>query len=209
MASTIKIYGVPPSTFTRAVRMGCHEKGIDYELVPTFPSTVAPYNPFRKIPAMQHGDLTLYESGAILRYLDNAFPGPRLWPADVKQAALVDQWVGATCDSLTNTAQRYMAARFNFLPVPAEMRQKYLEQAKDVIPVFDKQLAKSRFLAGDTLTAADLVACPAFFYFPEIAELNAILTPLANCRRWMKDIEARPSFAATVTPPEMRPKLAN
>ena len=31
----IKIHGVPPSTFTRAVRLACHEKGIDYELVPT------------------------------------------------------------------------------------------------------------------------------------------------------------------------------
>src|SRR6185436_3109369 len=79
--ASIRIYGVPPSTFTRAVRMGCHEKGIDYELVPTFPGTVEPYNPLRKIPAMQHGELTLFESAAILRYLDNAFPGPKLWPS--------------------------------------------------------------------------------------------------------------------------------
>lgn len=207
--ATIKIYGVPPSTFTRAVRMGCHEKGIDYELVPTFPSTVEPHNPFRKIPAMQHGDVTLYESGAILRYLDNVFAGPKLWPAGVREAALVDQWVGAACDSLTSTAQRYLASRFNFLPVPAEMQQKYLDQSRLVLPVFDRQLARTKYLAGDSLTAADLVASPAFFYFPEIPELNAILAPLANCRRWMREIEGRPSFAATVTPPEMRPKLAN
>jgi glutathione S-transferase len=207
--ASIRIYGVPPSTFTRAVRMGCHEKGIDYELVPTFPGTVEPYNPFRKIPAMQHGELTLFESAAILRYLDNAFPGPKLWPSGVREAALVDQWVAATCDSLTSTAQRYMAARFNFLPVPAEMREKYLDQTRAVMPVFDRQLAKTRYLAGDSLTAADLVASPAFFYFPEIAELKAILEPLGNCRRWMMDISARPSFVATDTPPEMRPKLAN
>jgi len=187
----IKIYGVPPSTFTRAVRMGCHEKGIDYELVPTFPSTVGPLNPFGKIPAMTHGELTLFESSAILRYLDGAFPGPKLWPADARAAAVVDQWVGAACDSLLNSAQRYMASRFNFLPV------------------FDRQLGKTRYLAGDALTAADLVASPAFFYFPEIAELRNILDAQPNCRRWMDDIAARPSFAATVTPPEMRPKLAN
>jgi glutathione S-transferase len=101
--------------------MGCQEKGIDYELVPTFPSTVGPLNPFGKIPAMTHGELTLFESSAILRYLDGAFPGPKLWPADARAAALVDQWVAAACDSLLNSAQRYMASRFNFLPVPAEM----------------------------------------------------------------------------------------
>jgi glutathione S-transferase len=207
--AAIKIYGVPPSTFTRAVRMGCHEKGIDYELVPTFPNTVGSLNPFGKIPAMTHGELTLFESSAILRYLDQAFPGPRLWPADARDSALVDQWVGAACDSLFNCAQRYLASRFNFLPVPAEMTKKYLDKTREVLPVFDHQLGKTKYLAGDVLTAADLVACPPFFYFPDIAELRGILDSQPNCRRWMDDIAARPSFAATVTPPEMRPKLAN
>lgn len=169
--ASIKVYGVPPSTFTRAVLMGCREKGIDYELVPTFPGTVSALNPFGKIPAMMHGDLTLFESSAILRYLDNAFDGPRLWPADARAAAIVDQWVAAACDSLLNSAQRYMASRFNFLPVPAEMTKKYLDKTREVLPVFDRQLGKTRFLAGDALTAADLVASPAFFYLPEIAEL--------------------------------------
>jgi glutathione S-transferase len=207
--ASIKVYGVPPSTFTRAVLMGCQEKGIDYELVPTFPNTVGSLNPFGKIPVMAHGDLTLFESSAILRYLDGAFPGPKLWPADAQAAALVDQWMGAACDSLLNSAQRYMASRFNFLPVPAEMAKKYLDKTREVLPVFDRQLGKTRYLAGDALTAADLVASPAFFYFPEIAELRNILDAQPNCRRWMDDIAARPSFAATVTPPEMRPKLAN
>jgi glutathione S-transferase len=209
MTASIKIYGAPPSTFTRAVRMGCHEKGIDYELVPTFPSTVGPLNPFGKIPVMTHGDMTLYESSAILRYLDGAFPGPKLWPADARAAALVDQWVGAACDSLLNSAQRYLVSRFNFLPVPAEMAAKYLDKTREVAPAFDRQLGKTKYLAGDALTAADLVASPQFFYFPEIPELRDILDAQPNCRRWMDDIAARPSFAATMTPPEMKPKLAN
>jgi len=207
--TSIKVYGVPPSTFTRAVLMGCREKGIDYELVPTFPGTVGALNPFGKIPAMTHGELTLFESSAILRYLDNAFPGPKLWTADARAAAVVDQWVGAACDSLLNSAQRYMAARFNFLPVPAEMTKKYLDKTREVLPVFNRQLGQTRYIAGEALTAADLVAAPPFFYFPEIPELRGILDAQSNCRRWMDDIAARPSFAATVTPPEMKPKLAN
>ena len=46
----IKIHGVPPSTFTRTVRLACHEKAIDHELVPTMPSQVGLLNPFGKIP---------------------------------------------------------------------------------------------------------------------------------------------------------------
>src|SRR5262245_40160737 len=207
--ASIKIYGVPPSTFTRAVRMGCHEKGVDYELVPAFPGTIGALNPFNKIPAMTHGDLTLFESSAILRYLDCAFPGRKLWPADARAAAIVDQWIGAAGDSLLNSAQRYLAARFNFLPVPAEMSKKYLDKTREVLPVFNRQLGTTRYLAGDELTAADLVAVPPFFYFPDIPELREILDAQTNCRRWMDDIASRPSFAATVTPPEMKPKLAN
>ena len=71
----ITIHGLSPSTFTRTVRMGCHEKGIAYEMVDARPDTIDPINPFRKIPAVTHGDLTLYESIAILRYLERVFPG--------------------------------------------------------------------------------------------------------------------------------------
>ena len=50
--AAIKIYGVPPSTFTRTVLLACREKGIDYELVTMRPADIEPLNPFRKMPAM-------------------------------------------------------------------------------------------------------------------------------------------------------------
>ena len=207
--AAIKIYGVPPSTFTRVVRLACHEKGIDYELVPTFPSTVGPLNPFGKIPAMTHGELTLFESSAILRYLDGAFPGPKLWPADAGAAALVDQWVGAAGDSLLNSAQRYVLSRFNLLPVPQEMTGKYLDKTREGVPVFDRQLAKTRFLAGDAVTAADFFFLPPFCYFDDVPEMKAIADQAPNCRRWLGEMAMRPSVVATVPPAEMKPKLAN
>jgi glutathione S-transferase len=69
--TAIRIHGVPPSTFTRTVRLACHEKGIDYELVPTMPSEITALNPFRKIPAVSHGDLVLFtnESSLVRGYL--------------------------------------------------------------------------------------------------------------------------------------------
>ena len=119
--ATLKIHGMPPSSFTRTVRLAAHEKGIDYELVPAFPGQLGALNPFQKIPVISHGDLTLFESTAILRYLDRTFPGPKLWPEDSRGAALCDQWVSAICDSLASSALRYLANHFGFLPVPAEM----------------------------------------------------------------------------------------
>jgi glutathione S-transferase len=199
--TAIKIYGAAPSSFTRTVRLACHEKGIDYELVPTFPGQMGALNPFQKIPAITHGDLTLYESTAILRYLDRTFPGPKLWPADSRQAALCDQWASAVCDSLVNSALRYLANHFGFLPVPQEMADKYLAKARDVVPVFDRQLGQSRYLVGDSATAADLFLAPIAFYFPAIPGLKEIGEAAPNLGRWAREMAARPGMTATEPEP--------
>jgi glutathione S-transferase len=204
--AAIKIHGVPPSTFTRTVRLACHEKGIDYELVPTMPSEITPLNPFRKIPAITHGDLVLFESTAILRYFDRTFPGPKLWPEDSLGIARCDQWISAICDSLVNAALRYMASRYGFLPVPAEMRQQYLDKTREVVPIFDRQFKQTRYLAGDALTAADLFLAPVLFYFPDIPELKAIADAAPNCARWAHDMAERSSMKATE--PQQKPRLA-
>jgi glutathione S-transferase len=202
---TLKIHGLSPSPFTRTVRMACHEKGIDYEMVDALPNTIGPLNPFAKIPAITHGDLTLFESIAILRYFERVFPGPKLWPDDAVAAALCDQWASAVSDSLVNAALRYFAARAGFLPVPAEMAQKYLDKTAEVTPIFDRQLGRHRFLAGETLTAADLYLYPLYAYFPDIAELKAISDRAPNVNRWATEMGARPSATATV--PDFKPPI--
>lgn len=206
MTATIKIHGVPFSTFTRTVRMAASEKGIDYELVPAMPSQLGALNPFSKIPVMVHGDFALYESPAIVRYLDRSFAGPRLWPDDPQGAALCDQWISAVCDSLVNSALRYIASRLGFLPVPAEMQASYLDKTREVVPAFDARLGASAYLAGRDLTAADLFLFPIVCNFPAFPETAAVLAAAPNCQRWMADLAARPSAGATL-PGEM-PRLA-
>jgi glutathione S-transferase len=204
--ATIKVYGMLPSTFTRTVLLAAQEKGIDYELVMMRPMDIGALNPFLKIPAMSHGDLTLFESGAILRYFERVFGGPKLWPDEPRAAAMVDQWAGAVSDSLVNSALRYMANRFGFLPVPDQVAQQFLARTRDFLPHFDRQLGKSRFLAGERLTAADLYLAPLLFYFPDIPELKAILDAAPNCKRWMGEMASRPSVKATE--PTQKPKVA-
>jgi glutathione S-transferase len=199
--ATIRIHGVPPSTFTRTVCMAAREKGVDYELVPKRPSELGMLNPFGKIPVMSHGDFTLYESTAIVRYLDRTFPGPALLPTESREGALCDQWTSAVCDSLVNSALRYIAARFGFLPVPAEMQTRYLDKTREVVPAFEARLGASPYLAGKSMTAADLFLFPLLAYFPVMPELAAILGTAPNCQRWMVAMAARPSAAATQ--PEM------
>jgi glutathione S-transferase len=203
--AAIKIHGVPPSSFTWTARLACHEKGIDYELVPTMPTAAEPLNPFRKIPVLVHGELVLYETTAIVRYLDRTFTGPALWPADSVGMARCDQWVSAVCDSLVNASLRYIAARFGFLPVPPEMQRLYLDRTREIVPIFDRQLAQSRWLAGEQLSAADLFLAPLVSYLPSFPETQEILEKAPHCTRWFAEMAARPSMLATEPPERPQP----
>jgi glutathione S-transferase len=196
--ATLQIFGVPPSPFTRAARLACHEQGVDYELVPTPPGGTAPTNPLGKIPMMKHGDFTLFESQAIARYVDHSFDGPPLWPKDAKAAALCDQWLSAVCDSMVQTALAgVIAPRFGIIPGTEESIRIALKSSERVVGIFDKHLADHRFLAGDQLTAADLFLVPIIFYFPAIPELKALGESSPNCGRWAREMGARLSVQAT------------
>lgn len=195
--ATIQIYGVPPSPFTRSVRLAAREKGVDYELVPTMPGQV-PMNPLGKIPAMKHGGFTLYESPAIARYIDRTFEGPPLWPVEAKAAALCDQWLSVVCDSVVHSALAgVIAPRFGIIPGTEESIAAGLKSTARIVGIIDKHLADHRFLAGEALTAADLFLVPIFFYFPEIEELKALGGASPNCLRWAREMGARPSVKAT------------
>ncbi len=82
----VKLYGFPQSTYVRTARLACEEKGVAYEIVPTeigSPENLA-VHPFARVPAMSHGDFKCFETAAICRYVDEAFDGPALQPADAR-----------------------------------------------------------------------------------------------------------------------------
>src|SRR6185436_8788593 len=78
-------------------RMALIEKGLVHRLEPSLPHSDAQKqrHPFGRIPAFALGDVRLFESAAIMRYVDEALPGPRLQPADPIERARMQQWVSA------------------------------------------------------------------------------------------------------------------
>ena len=82
--ATLIIHGIPLSTYVRTCRMACMEKGVPYELDPVMPQSPEQLamQPWGSVPAMTHGDVRMYESLAICNYIDSAFDGPPLQPAD-------------------------------------------------------------------------------------------------------------------------------
>ena len=79
---SVKLYGMAGSPNVRGAMLGLAEKGVDYELITVLPPFKDPEhmtrNPFGRVPVFEHDGFMLYETQAILRYVDQVFAGPAL-----------------------------------------------------------------------------------------------------------------------------------
>jgi len=97
----VVLHGPAYSTYARTARLALEEKGVGYELREVNilagegqrPEHLA-RQPWGKVPAFEHDGFALFETFAITRYVDEAFPGPRLQPEDARARARMTQMVG-------------------------------------------------------------------------------------------------------------------
>jgi glutathione S-transferase len=204
--SQVTIFGTGLSTYVRTARLVCEEKGVAYEHdeVQIGSPELAALHPFGKVPVFRHGDFQLYETVAIARYVDASFPGPKLWPADLKQAALVDQWINVVSAYvypavLVEVFQRRVGIR----PPDEEAVKAALPRIEKALAVFSTALEAGPFFAGSQLTAADLFVAPIIFYLKMVPE-GAMLQGHPSVGRWFEAVASRPSFAATM--PKLPPR---
>src|SRR5580692_2763251 len=117
------IHSIPGSPFGRAVLLALEEKSARYRLAPVAPGMFKTpehlaRHPFGRIPVLDHGDFRLYETQAILRYLDRLVPDPPLTPTDARTEARMNQVIGVTDSYLMAdfsgpiAFQRIVAPRF-------------------------------------------------------------------------------------------------
>ena len=201
------ILGNPLSTYTRSARMACEEKGVGYTLEAVDPSTPEHrgVHPFGKIPALRHGDFGLYETMAICRYVDEAFDGPPLQPAEVAGRALMMQWMSATLDYLYPAMIRKLV--FERLVAPMHGRTAdealiaaALPEIADQARILDAVLGQSAFLAGDQASLADLFLYPILFYVNFTPEGRRLLDAAPSLAAWLARLGERASAQATMPP---------
>lgn len=183
--------------------MTLEEKGVNYELVPLdifaaegIPAWYLEHHPFGRIPAFEHDGFRLFETGAIARYVDEAFDGPALQPADARGRARMNQIIGMF-DAYGYRAMVWDVAveRLERAPPDEALIAGGLAQAETVLKVLTSLKAKGPWLLGDQLTLADLHAAPVIAYFVKATEGKDLLARFAEIRDWYARIAARPSFA--------------
>ena len=196
------------SPFGRSVVAALVEKGAAWRLSPIgrelfrTPEHLA-LHPFGRMPILEHRDFRLYETQAILRYLDRVLPDPPLTPADPRAAAQMDLVMGVTdwylfqgvCNVIgfhRVVAPRLMGALPDEAAIAAAM-----PKARIVVAELARLLGEKPFMAGAAPTLADLHAGPQLAFLartPEWAELAAGHPELAG---WLARLEERPSFVAS------------
>ena len=201
----LELIGAAPSVFVRAARLACEEKGVPYALTVAAPHSppVLAISPFGKIPVMRHEDFELFESSAIIEYVDAVFPGPRLFPAEPRAAALIRQWASAVVSNIFPALGGYLQA--NAFPKGAERpprprahqrpapRRAHRHRSVD-------QAVSSGYLAGSAFSVADMFLMPMLAYLRIFPESAAALGQSPALSRYYAQHATRPSFRATKPP---------
>lgn len=207
------VFGAPYSVYVRAVRLALEEKGVDYQLVPVDifapggpPMEHGLRHPFGKIPAFEHAGFRLYEAQAIMRYVDEAFAGPRLQPDDVRSRARMTQVI-SILDSyayrtlvwdiyVEQVARRAGGAATDEAKVAAAV-----PRAEICLSALAGLMGEAPWLAGKVLTLADLHAAPIIALFRLAPDGDRLLSRETRLTEWWNHISERPSFARTEAPP--------
>jgi glutathione S-transferase len=207
MTSGFIVHGVPGSPYVRAALLTLEEKGAEYELAAMRLGTLKEQahlsrHPFGRIPAFEHDGWMLYETRAIMRYVDAVAPGPRLVPGDHRAAARMEQLMNVTDwylipqVSRTITFNRVVAPRFG-RPTDEGAVTRAIPEARTCIAEIGRLLDGHKWMAGDALSLADLLLAPHLSMFALAPEGAEILGGQANLSGWLKRVEARPSMQAT------------
>jgi glutathione S-transferase len=204
-----RLFGADYSVYVRIARMALAEKGVDCELVPVdifakgeLPGWYAQRQPFGRIPAFEHGGLDLYETSAIVRYVDEAFDGPQLQPADPRLRARMNQIVGI----VDSYAYRTLVWDIYVEAVSKPRRNEPTDAARvtRALPVAETCLAElarlkqeGDWMLGSAISLADLYVAPVFGYFEQAPRAAQMLARHAVLAEWWERIKCRESYRGT------------
>ena len=205
---TLVLHGYRPSVYVRVARLTLAEKGVAYDEVEVNPFAADPatdylaLQPFNRVPTLVHDGFVLYETGAITRYVDRAFDGPPLQPANPRALARMDQIICIVDSYAYWPLVRQVYVHAVGLPRRGQAGDRKeitsgLAAAAKVLAALEGLAAEAAFLVGSTPSLADLHLLPMIAYFGEAADGAALLARHSRLQNWFAHMKTRPSFAAT------------
>jgi glutathione S-transferase len=205
--SEFTIHGIPGSPYLRSALLGLEEKGAPYRLAAMGFGDMGSAahrerHPFGRMPTLDHGDFRLYETQAILRYLDGVRPEPALQPEDPQAAARMNQIIGIVDwyvfrdISMPISWQRLVKPAVHGGTPDEAVIAAALPKARICVAELERLKGRQPYMAGDRLSLADLMLAPHLDYFAATPE-GAPMLHGTSLLDWLAGMRERPSMQAT------------
>ena len=195
------LHGAPRSNLVRTALITLAEKGVDFTHDPARPQTPEQLarHPWGKLPALTHGDVVLYETLAVTRYIDEAFDGPALQPADPAGRARMSQWISVYSSYFDPPVMRQVVIQ-RLLRDPSDeaMIAAGIPESERSLGVIDDALGRAPYFVGDDLTLADCFYVPVVDYLSMTPEGEAMLAKTGNVTAWLDRMRTRDGVKAVL-----------
>ncbi|MEH7830408.1 glutathione S-transferase family protein [Gemmobacter denitrificans] len=184
--------------YVQRIAIALAEKGVPHDRITVDlamkPGWFLALSPLGRTPVLKVGEAALFESAAILEFLEDTQPRPR-HPADPVERARHRAWIGFGSECLNDIAGFYTASDSGTLErkaaaLPARFR------------VMEGQLGPGPWFAGEAFSLVDAVFAPVFRYFDtfdrigDFGAFNGLTWMLA----WRRELADRPSVRNAVAP---------
>lgn len=194
-SSPIRLYRHPLSGHSHRVQLLLSLLELPHELIDVdmragvhkHPNFLAK-NPFGQVPVIEDGDVTVYDSNAILVYLAAKYDDGHWAPRDPLGAAGVQQWLSLATGQIAYGPCAARLVTVFGMPLDYE-RAKAI--AESLFNVLERQLNDRRFALGEQPTIADVAG---YSYIAHAPEGGISLEPYPIIRTWLKQIETLSRF---------------
>lgn len=180
------IYGFPPSTYTQTALMAAVEAGVDVDLSPIEfkKASHLALHPYGKMPAFGHDGVRLFETLAIVTYLDRVFGKSKLTPPTPVGQAHMLQWISVAVDYAYEDLVNGMH--------PETPSPESITAACEQLKLIDAGLVDREFFAGSSFSLADLFLYPMVEYASGKLD-EGVWKGLSALQRWRIVVSKRPS----------------
>jgi glutathione S-transferase len=200
----ITLWGRASSSNVQKVRWALAELGLAYDQIPLggryggnkSPEYLA-MNPNGTVPTLRDGELVLWESHAIVRYLASQYGAGSLWPESARHRAACDQW---TDWAVAEFQKGWIEVFWLLVRTPEAQRDdekiaRAVALTERLLTILDGRLAQSEWLGGESFTYADIPAGTAMFRWTTMAIDRQ---PHPHLERWHRALRERIAYREAV-----------
>jgi len=203
------IFGHGSHPHVRSVTFALAEKDVTYTLLPREEAPFGPGSSTQRVnlhcnlgePALEYRGQIVSGADTVLRFVDDAFPGPRLQPAEALGKARMNRAMELYFREGVHTMGRQLAYRYLVAILSgehaADLSEVQLAEAQNTAAELEHILAQGPFFAGDEFSLADIAIGALFENLTKLPDYKTVVAPDSSLNQWWARVSARSAFQIT------------